>query len=255
MPNALPPEQPTVRSALGMLRRSFSRTHLQCRDARFVACDLPLHADRVRRLLPVGLRPSEPCMGTLFVVDYREPAFSPPYLEAALLLHVRTVFGRGMHCCWIVVDDDTPMIYGRETLAYPKKMATLTFEEEDDAVHATVTRRDRPLLTLEAWRAGPLDDPPPIFGAPTYNVGGIGTLLGINPIWRFSLVETPREAYHADIQLTLHDSPYDPVQPLVAGTPMRPRVMIADIAGATSFVPVGLAGPRWFARNYALRIH
>lgn len=252
---ALPPEEPTVASLLALFRRSFGRRHLQCADARFVACELPVHADRARRLLPLGLTPSRPARATLFLVDYRRPAYSPPYLEAALLLHVRHPLGPGLHCCWIVVDDDTPMIYGRETLAYPKKMAQLRFDEAGDAVAASVERRGRTVITLHARRTAPLADPPPIFGAVTYNVGGIGQLPGVNPVWRFRLVETPREAWRVDVDLELGASPYDPIADLAAGPPEGGWMMVADIAGAAALFPVGLAGPRWLARTYAYRIH
>ena len=255
MPNALPPEKPTVGGVLSLLRRSFSSTYLQCENARFIACELPLHEAAVRRLLPLGLQPTQPCLGTFFMVDYRAPSFALPYFEAALLLHVRTPFGQGMHCCWIVVNDDTPMIYGRETLAYPKKMATITFDEQDDTTHATVTRRGQLLVDLKARTGQTLSTAPPIFGAPTYNAGGLGSWMGINPIWRFRLTETFREMHAVELELTLGASPYDPIQPLQAGPPQRARKVVADIAGAASFAPVGLAGPRWFARTYALRMH
>lgn len=255
MSNALPPEEPTVGSLLRLLRRSFGATHLQCREARFVLCEVPLHADAVRALLPLGLRPAVPCLGTLFVVDYREPTFALPYREAALLIHVRSLFGAGLHCCWMVVDHDTPMIYGRETLGYPKKMAALTFEEDGDAVRATVTRRGRDLLSVEARKTTPLDAPPPIFGTTAYNVGGIGTLPGLSPIWRFRLTETIREAWQMEMHLQVEDSPYDPIHALLAGSPMNARMVVTDVAGTQTLLPVGMAGPRWLARTYALRVH
>lgn len=255
MSNALPPEEPTVGSLWRLLRRSFGAEHLQCGDARFVLCEVPLHADRVRTLLPLGLRPTAPCLGTLFIVDYREPTFALPYHEAALLVHVRSLFGAGLHCCWMVVDHDTPMIYGRETLAYPKKMADLAFDEDGDTVRASVTRRGRTLLSLEGRTTEPLDEPPPIFGAVAYNVGGIGSLPGLHPIWRFRLIETVREAWRMEMDLQVEDSPYDPIGALIAGGPTDARMVVTDVAGTKTLAPVGLAGPRWLARNYALRVH
>ena len=249
----LPEENPTVGSLLQMLRQSFNPRFNQCEEARFVVADLPLHRDRAQEILPFGLRLADPPTGTLFVVDYRRPAFCEPYLEAAFLVHVRTVLGRGLHCCWIVVDNDTPMIYGRETLAYPKKMAELRFEETGDTVVASVRRRGVEVLSLQARRTGPLDDPDPIFGATTYNVGGIGEVLGLQPIWRFRLKERVRESYRLDLALTLRDSAFDPVARLVAGEPRQARMVIEDIAGAQTMLPVGFTGPKWLARTFYMR--
>lgn len=153
----------------------------------------------------------------------------------------------------MVVDDDTPMIYGRETLAYPKKAARITFHEVGSKIRASVERRGVEILRIEATRGTPISDPGPIFGAKTFNVGGIGQMLGFNPIWLFRLNETVREAYAATMQLKVNYSAFDPIGQFIAGKPMRPRFIIEDIAGAKYLLPVGVAGLKWFANTYLMR--
>lgn len=252
-PPILPEEDPTIRSLLRFLRRSFSSRINQCENARFVVAELPLDRREASAVLPLALKLDDPPTGTFFMVDYRKPAYSEPYLEAAMLVHVRTLLGPGMHCCWIVVDNDTPMIYGRETLAYPKKMAQMEFEETEDVVTAGVRRREIDLVRLEARKTQPIRDPAPVFGAVTYNVGGIGEMLGIQPIWRFRLQERFVEAHALEMNLTLTDSAFDPIARLIAGPPVSARFAVADIAGVQSILPIGLAGPRFLARTFYMR--
>jgi acetoacetate decarboxylase len=92
--------------------------------ARFILVDAPVDEKEARRILPWGMKPVDPPMATLFVADYPRTAFSAAYREAAVLIHVKTPFGRGLHCCWMVVDDDTALILGRELLGYPKRRDT-----------------------------------------------------------------------------------------------------------------------------------
>lgn len=248
-------EPQTVGSLLRTLRRAFSSKYRQCENARFVVTDVPLHAEAAQRMLPWGLRLTDPPKGLLFVVDYRKPVFTAPYYEAGLLISVRTWLGQGYHCCWMVVNRDTPMIFGRETLAYPKKMAHIEFSETGDTVTARVERKGVEVLRLQGRRTGSFEGDRPIFGAKTFNAGGIGQKLGLCPIWTFRLTEMVREAYTLELEWTLGDALSDPLQTLIAGPPEGPRLIIEDIAGARYLMPCGITGPRWFARTFPVRFH
>lgn len=118
----------------------------------------------------MGLGPNP--TATLFIVDYTKRSFTVPYHEAALLVHVRTPLGKGLHCPWMVVDDDTAMIYGREILGYPKKAADITFEEDGKNITAGVTRRGVEVLRIESTSKTRRTPPPPVFDYKTFNVGG-----------------------------------------------------------------------------------
>lgn len=242
----------SVWSFVKMFLRLFSRNTKQCENARFVILDVPLHPTAVRKILPLGMWAGARPRGTLFVVDYTAPTFTFPYREAGLMVHVRTPLGRGWHCCWMVMDDNTAMIYGRETLAYPKKRADIVFEERGNRVHASVTRQGIQVLTIDAEYGAP-EAPRPVFDVKTFNVGGIGQMLGVNPIWMFRLTETLRESYTATATLSLQESRNDPLHGLVAGDPSSVRFVTSDVTGGRYLFPVGVAGLKWFSETYFMR--
>ncbi len=222
-------------------------------NARFILADVPLDLHEAKTVLPWGMRPSDPPIATLFVVNYTKASFTVPYHEAAVLIHVRTPLGKGLHCCWMVVDDDTALIYGRELLGYPKKTADIIFEENGDHISTSVTRRGVKVLTMEGKR-GPAQDPlPPIFDFKTFNAGGPGQFFAINPIWLFRPREVVRESYSAEVTIILADSDYDPIARLVSGEPLSGCIAVIDILGSKYNLPVGLTGLSWFANVFNLR--
>ena len=180
-------------------------------NARFVLADVPLDRARVKKILPLGLWPSDPPRATLFIVDYTKTSFTVPYHEAAMLIHVRSPLGPGLHCCWMVVDDDTAMIYGRELLGYPKKMAQFEFQENVGNIRAVVTRRGVKVMDMEATRGGVQTPPPPVFDFKTFNAGAMGQFFIMSPIWLFRVREVIHESYAAEVKLTLNASEYDPI--------------------------------------------
>jgi acetoacetate decarboxylase len=222
-------------------------------DAHFLLADVPLREDAVRKILPMGLKPSDPPLATIFISDYRKTAFSIPYKESAVLIHVRSLFGEGFHCCWMPVNDDTAMIYGRELLGYPKKMADIVFEEDGDSISASVTRRGVKVLTMQGKRGAAQSKPPPIFNVKTFNVGGLGQFMAVNLIWLFRPTEVIYESYEAEVSVSVAESEYDPINRLVAGDAIRGRMAVIDIPGAPYMVPVGLAGIPWSNRTFFMR--
>ena len=69
-----------------------------------------------------------------------------------MLVHVRTPVGKGLHCCWMIVDDDTVLILGREMLGYSKKIGIFEFEENGDEIRSAVSRRGNRVLEIRARR-------------------------------------------------------------------------------------------------------
>lgn len=224
-------------------------------NARFILIDLPLNADTVKRILPLGMGLVKPPTATLFIVNYTQTLFTCPYMEAALLLHVRTPFGKGQHCCWMVVDDDTALIYGREFLAFPKKLADIPFEEKDNSIIAGVKRRGIALISIKAEKTSIEEKPLPVFNKKTFNIGGVGQWFMLNPVWLFKPNETIHEAYSAEASLTLNDSLYDPIKRFIAEytNPITARFVAMDILGAPFILPVGIAGIPWFIKTYNMR--
>jgi acetoacetate decarboxylase len=224
-------------------------------NARLVLADLPLNTEEVKRILPWGIRPSNPPMATFFMADYPEVAFPIfPYKEAALLINVRTVLGQGRHCCWIIVDDDPAMILGRELLGYPKKTGFMEFEENNGNIRGSLFRRSVKVVSIEAVRGERENAPAPVFDYKTFHVGGMGQFMAFNPIWLFRPREIIRESYKADVKMILNDSEFDPIARLVAGKPQNGRIVLMDITGSTPYMlPVGCAGPAWFGRTFNMR--
>ncbi len=240
-----------LKSQLDMLRLKIKLWE----DARFVLVDLPVDPNAANRILPACMWLRKPYRATLFIADYAKTAFTVPYREAALLLHVRTPFGSGVHCPWMIVDDDTAMIYGRELLGYPKKMGSFVFTEKGDTVKAGLARRGFELISVKLKKLGRETNPAPVLGMKTFNMGGMGQYTAFNPIWLFRPREVIHESYAAGAEVEIRPSPFDPIGSLFAGfrNPLPARYARVDILGSRSLLPVGLAGPRKYAATYELR--
>lgn len=222
-------------------------------NARFILADVPLDPAEARKIMPFGMKPVEPASGILFIADYTKTSFTIPYQEAALLVRVRTIFGEGLHCCWMVVNDDTALIYGRELLGYPKKLADISFEESGVKVSASVIRRGIKVMSLEAERGAAETNPKPVFDIKTFNAGGMGQYFVCNPVWLLRPVEEIHESYEAAVSLALEDAELDPIARLVAGPPTSGRFAVTDILGTRYMFPAGIAGPLWFPRTFNMR--
>jgi len=224
-------------------------------NARFVLADIPLKGREINKILPLGMWAGPKPVATLFICHYPEVSYPIfPYHEAAMLVHVRTPMGKGIHCCWMIVDDDTALILGREMLGYPKKMGVFEFDESGNEIHAAVSRRGTRVMEIEARRGNPQDPAPPVFNLKTFNTGAMGQFFAMNPIWMFRPREVIRESYNADIRLALNDSVFDPLARLAAGEPSNGRIVVMDIPGDSPYMlPVGISGPVLFNRTFNMR--
>jgi len=224
-------------------------------DASMVLMDVPLDRREVRKILPLGLWPTNPPMATLFVADYPIFPFGEPYREALMMVHVRTLLGRGIHCNWILVDNDAGLVGGRDFLGYPKKLGELTFAETDGTISASVTRRGIRLMSVEARRNEPEDNPGPVFRHKNFNLGGPGQMLTMNPILLFYPREVIHESFRAQTKLILNDSVFDPIARLVSGDPVSARIVRMDILLPPKYIfPVGYTGGwRWFLNTFNMR--
>jgi acetoacetate decarboxylase len=222
-------------------------------NARFIMADLPLRFEEATKILPMGMRLTEKPMATLFIVNYTQINFSVPYHEAALLIHVQTPIGLGVHCSWMIVDDDTALIYGRELLGYPKKMGVFTFDENQEKIQASISRRGKKVLCMEGKREKVQQPPPPVLDIKTFNVGGLGQGHFFNPIWLFRPKEVVHESYESEVTVTISDSEFDPIARLIAGDPVQGRIAVSDIVGLKYMLPVGIAGPFWLSHVFMFR--
>ena len=224
-------------------------------DTTFVLMDVPLHPDETKKILPLLMYLDKPYRATLFIARYARTAFTGAYNEAALLVYVRTPLGKGVYCPWMIVDDDTALIYGRELLGYPKKMAEIPFADDGKKISAGLTRRGVELIFVEAERLNKEVNSAPVLEAKTFNFGGMGQAFMCNPIWMFKPRERIHESYSAKAVLNIKYSDYDPIKDLIADykNPLDARIAKTDIFGAWMMLPVGFTGLRVFGNTFNLR--
>lgn len=222
-------------------------------DNRFILADVPLNKKRIKRILPAGMWLTGECKATLFIVDYKQPNFTAPYKEAGLLVHIRTLFGKGLHCCWMAVDDDTAMIYGRELLGYPKKMADISYRDLAGQISADVFRRGTRVLKMEGKTGKRQVDPSPVIGCKIFNASGPGQMMYVQPVWLSRPKEVIHESYSADVTIELESSECDPLSYLIEGPAYNGRYVVTDIPGARYVFPVGMTGPLWLKNTYNMR--
>ncbi len=248
-------ESISFKRALGRMMKSVPRGGLLWENARFVLADVPVDRDEVNKMLPLCMRASDEAKATIFIVDYTKTSFTVPYQEAAVLIHVKTPLGKGLHCPGMVVNDDTALIYGREFLGYPKKAADIIFEEKDENIKASVTRRGVEVLRIESKSGSLQPSPEPVFDYKTFNVGAGLQLAGtIMPIWLFRPKEIIHESYETEAKVTINASDYDPISRMLIGEPTNTRMVVLDIpADGKYMLPVGAAGFLWYVRTFYMR--
>jgi len=128
-------------------------------DIKLLSADVKINAEASSYLLPKPLKFSEPATATFFFADYAKTMFGSVYQEAAVLFHVVDKKGRAVLTPWIVVNEDTALISGREDLGTPKKMAEITLVEDGDMVTGTVIRRGIEVLRIETTLGASVEDP------------------------------------------------------------------------------------------------
>ncbi len=216
----------------------------------------PVTVDReaARRWMPRALRPTG--RGLVFIADYPETSFGIAYRESGVLLEARRRRATVLHCPWMVVDDDTALILGRELFGFPKKMASITLDVGDDAVVAHVDRRGGRLLTITGGLGAAADGVPG--PAPAL-------LLRMDPP---QVVHEERTVVHGS--LAVSGGAGDPLDELGLAADGPLRWVRADLGvppagvrpggirhlatlGASAWRPIGLVSPRWLAEHFLLR--
>ncbi len=223
-------------------------------NAKVLAVEVRVSRAAALALLPAALRLPDPPTATLFVADYPETQFGSVYREAAVLLHVEDATGPALHCPWMVVDDDTALILGREVLGFPKKMAEIRLDAREGGLVGTVSRRGAEIMRLEATLHETETTPTPFFARRMINVMG-------TPLSGMRLVELPpseeviHTAQRAEARVTLTSSERDPLGELQAAPTGRARAVHLDF-GAIGGPPaqvVGEVDADWIARRFFAR--
>ena len=223
--------------------------------AEVVWAEVPVDVDAARQLLPPGLELDDPAVATVFVADYPFTTFGSVYKEAAVLLHCRDAKGPHLHCPWMVVDDDTALILGREMLGFTKKMAEMTVDVDGDQVTATTSRRDTELIRIEAALTVDEPAPPALFDRRFVNLFG-SIVNGMCLIEVPAAGESFRSCRSGSGKVVLGSSDRDPLALLAPPTEATVHHAVLDFAAEGTGAPAvvgsvtdeAYAFTRFFAR-------
>lgn len=230
--------------------------------AQVVVAEVAVRPAVARSWLPPALELPGTPVASVFVADYPDTAMGFAYREAGVLLHARLRGAPVLHCAWMVVDDDTALILGRELLGFPKKLATIDLDFAGPRARASVVRRGAEVLAFDAGPDGSpaaRADDPRAFPHPIVNVRGIP---GVAPAVLLGM--RPNERCHSSrrLRLTIGSEPSacDPLADLGLAGEHAARHLVVDLAhpgapGATRVPawPAGLTSPTWLWKAYPFR--
>jgi len=225
-------------------------------NARILAVDMAVDATAASSWLPGGMRLLQPARATVFVADYPELTFDlDPYHETAVLLHVRFGWMRAVFNPWMLVDDDSAMLLGREALGCPKKMGKISLAVEGDHVEASVERKGVQLLEVSGTLEGPDNDPPPFFDRHWITVWGLIGLT-VQKLLHWRAQEEILETQKVKANISVNGSMKDPLHELKLGEVLETRLYRMNFARTQSRaapIPIFPVSPRFILRNYPLR--
>nr|MDT0525628.1 acetoacetate decarboxylase family protein [Streptomyces sp. DSM 41633] len=117
------------------------------RDAHYFTATVEVDTATMRRWLPPGVRPATPGRADVFTAWFPDCSYGSVYHEAGIFVHIKAGRRTGIHCPWMILDDDVALILGRELLGYPKKLGEIEWSGDGDTIAATASRRGHDLLT------------------------------------------------------------------------------------------------------------
>lgn len=221
-------------------------------DAKILSTDVRINADTSAYLLPKPLTFTDPATATVFVADYPETTFGSVYREAGVFLHAQDEKGPALFCSWMVVDDDTALIGGRESLGIPKKMADISLVEDGDIITGRVIRWGIEVLRLEVACGEPVEGPATFASRRMVNAAGI-------PLTGMKLFDMPgggeriHEAHEASGTLMMNSSDRDPLGVMEPASEIEAHYYLMDFGapgdnGEAAQLTTDIDG-EWVARN------
>ncbi|GAB16987.1 Acetoacetate decarboxylase family protein [Gordonia effusa NBRC 100432] len=208
------------------------------RDAHYFSATVDVDVAAMRRWLPPGIRPATPGRAEVFTAWFPECTYGSVYHEAGIFVHIKTIRGTGIHCPWMILDDDVPLILGRELLGYPKKLGRIDWDLDGSAIAASATRRGEQLISMKGVLGETISDAPPILGRPHRNV--IGTLgLALPRIIGFTPGEHPIETRRVDLdEFRIGGSERDPIHLMGLRDVVEARLHRVDLSAGIPPVPI-----------------
>lgn len=113
----------------------------------------------VKRLLPPPLRQAKRPLALAFISTHPRTSVGPIYREAALALMADLDGLEGFYYLSMPVTDNMAMVYGRELLGYPKKLANIAFYRDGQHASGSVERHGVRYFATHAQLAGTANVP------------------------------------------------------------------------------------------------
>ncbi|GAB3477974.1 acetoacetate decarboxylase family protein [Amycolatopsis cihanbeyliensis] len=224
------------------------------RDAHYFSATIEVDPDATKPWLPFGVRLAEPARAEVFTAFFPDCNYGSVYHEAGVFVHIKAGRKVGIHCPWMILDDDVALILGRELLGYPKKLGEIDWTLDGDAVHAEASRRGATVISMGGRLGVRIDDPPPILGRPHRNVYGlIGAALP--RVVAFTPGERVIEVRQVeDFQLVIGGSERDPIDQLGLGRVVEARLHRVDLTMGTPPIPIRPLTPLFTAARLRPRV-
>lgn len=224
--------------------------------AQYLTAVVEVDPKKMQPFLPFGMRLAEPFRADLFTAHFPDNVFdSPGYHEAGLFVHIKTARGTGIHCPWMILDDDVAMIMGRELLGYPKKLGEVQWNVDGDVIDNSASRRGTTLLTMTGSLGDVIEDAPKILGRPHRNVMG---LMGaaLPRIVAFTPGEKPLEVRQAELDLEVFGSDRDPLHEMGLGRVVEARLHTVDLTTPwLPPIPIRPLTPFFTMSHFNPRVH
>ena len=123
-------------------------------DGEAIFAEFPLSEETVARLLPPGLEcTDEP--GGLANVGRWARSNAGAYAAASLWLKARHGELEGLYCLTMPISTEATILFGRDLLGEPKKLARISFERSGNRVRGSAERAGTTLLQLEGTLTTP----------------------------------------------------------------------------------------------------
>jgi acetoacetate decarboxylase len=197
-------------------------------DAEMLAVFWETKPEIIARLLPPPLKPTKDPIAMAFVAFYPRTNFDVTYKESALFVRAAYNGEEGNYCLAMPVTNDIAMAGGREVFGYPKKMAEIHFERNNDLAQGWTERRGIRFMEVRAQLTGKFNNEEAQKKLMETTLEKDGSIRGIsynfkhfpapeggafdyNPrLVRQETILRPKETIAGEAQIVLTHSDYDP---------------------------------------------